>query len=98
MLNKLKETQKNPVFMDDDDDIDNMDFPLPSAGSSSSAGGMPDMNEIQKLMKNLSAGTSAGSPSIGSVAGGSGSGSKNHIAVANTPQGVRRLEPSQYKE
>lgn len=94
MLNKLKETQKNPVFLDDEDDIDNMDFPLPSAGSSSSAGGMPDMNEIQKLMKNLSAGTSAGSPSVGSVAAGG----KNHIAVANTPQGVRRLEPSQYKE
>ncbi|KAL9556919.1 hypothetical protein MBANPS3_001630 [Mucor bainieri] len=52
MLNNLKKTQKNHVFLDDEDgmDIDNMDFPLPSEPSSSSgstrrapSGGMPSM-------------------------------------------------------
>jgi hypothetical protein len=38
MLNNLKKTQKNPVFLDDEDmDIDNMDFPLPTDGPSSSS-------------------------------------------------------------
>lgn len=67
MLNNLKKTQKNPIFVDDEDDmdIDNMDFPLPNEGPSSSGpnlggmpgmggmGGMPDMAQIQQMMQNM---------------------------------------------
>ncbi|KAI7860894.1 signal recognition particle, SRP19 subunit [Circinella umbellata] len=85
MLNKLKETQKNPVFLDDDDDIDNMDFPLPTGGSSSATSpGMPNMNDIQNMMKSLQGGAGATAQS-------------NNIAVAHTPQGIQRLDPSVYK-
>lgn len=97
MLNKLKETQKNPVFMEEDDDIDNMDFPLPgaderSSASSSSAAGPPNMDQLQNLMRNLSTGAAGGPQATQRPQ------EQNPIAVAQTPQGVRRLDPSQYKE
>lgn len=78
MLNKLKESQKNPVFLDDDD-IDNMDLPLP--GSSNDA-----MPNLQNMMRNMSVNTPPPAPAAGPA------------AVVMTPQGVRRLDPSEYKE
>lgn len=44
MLKNLKKTSKNHVFLDDDDDmdIDNMDFPLPTDGPSSSSSSRPN--------------------------------------------------------
>lgn len=68
MLNNLKKTKKNHVFLDDDDDmdIDNMDFPLPTDGPSSSSsrpnvpsgmgglggmGGMGGMPDMAQLQK-----------------------------------------------
>lgn len=87
MLNKLKESQKNPVFMDDDD-IDNMDFPLP--GSSNDA--MPD---LQSMMRNMSVNTPPPPPSAASAAAAAAAGP---AVVVMTPQGVRRLDPSEYKK
>ncbi|KAI8366630.1 signal recognition particle, SRP19 subunit [Radiomyces spectabilis] len=74
MLNKLKETQKNPVFLDDDEDIDidNMDFPLPS-----------EVNEA---------------PARSSYVSPPAESSSSSIAVATGPQGVRRMDPSEYKD
>ena len=107
MLNKLKETQKNPVFLDDDeDDIDNMDFPLPTGGPSSAAApGMPNMNDIQNMMKSLQGG--AGGPAFpqggfpqasAGPSRASATAQSNNIAVAHTPQGIQRLDPSVYKK
>ncbi|KAG0164588.1 signal recognition particle subunit [Apophysomyces sp. BC1034] len=81
MLQKLKETQKNPVFVDDDD-IDNMDFPLPTEASSST----PNMNDIQNLMKSMQQPPAASQST------------NRPIAVATTAQGVQRMDPSEYKE
>lgn len=83
MLNNLKKTQKNAVFIDDEDDmdIDNMDFPLPSDASSSSSrpnvggsmpnlgggGGMPDMAQLQKMMQSM-----GGAGGLGDMMGGMG--------------------------
>ncbi|KAI9249661.1 signal recognition particle, SRP19 subunit [Phascolomyces articulosus] len=105
MLNKLKETQKNPVFMDDDDDIDNMDFPLPSGnpGSSSSAPqGMPNMNDLQNMMRNLQASQGGGGPAFPQMgtaqpSRATATAQSSNIAVAHTPQGIQRLDPSVYK-
>lgn len=83
MINKLKESQKNPAFLDDDD-IDNMDFPLPSTSKSASA---PSLDELKNLT-----GSGGGS-------GGSSSSSRSErVAVAATPQGPKRLDASEYKE
>ncbi|CAO3591744.1 unnamed protein product [Absidia cylindrospora] len=81
MLDNLKKSAPNPVFMDEDDDIDNMDFALPTdnrnAGPSSSRGqpqqsqGMPDMNELQRIMQQLQGG------------GGGGGGMPDMSAMAN---------------
>lgn len=89
MLNKLKQTQKNPVFLDENEDmdVDNMDFPLPTESSSSAPAGMPNFAELQKMMQNMSTGA-APTPAPES----------DHIAVATGPQGVRRLSPEEYKE
>ncbi|KAG2234250.1 signal recognition particle, SRP19 subunit [Thamnidium elegans] len=82
MLNNLKKTQKNAVFLDDEDDmdIDNMDFPLPSDAPSSSsrpnvgggmpnlgASGMPDMAQLQKMMQSM-----GGAGGLGDMMGGMG--------------------------
>ncbi|CEP10955.1 hypothetical protein [Parasitella parasitica] len=68
MLHNLKKTQKNHVFLDDEDemDVDNMDFPLPDESSSSSStarrapaggtqgmGSMPDLNSMMGAMGGL---------------------------------------------
>ncbi|KAI9272581.1 signal recognition particle, SRP19 subunit [Sporodiniella umbellata] len=84
MLKKLKETQKNPVFLDEEDDmdIDNMDFPLPE----SSSAGTPDMAGLQKMMQGMSSNFQPSEPK------------KEHISVATGPQGVVRLRPEQYKD
>ncbi|KAG1440893.1 hypothetical protein G6F56_011727 [Rhizopus delemar] len=84
MLNKLKETQKNPVFLDEveDMDVDNMDFPLPD-----STPGMPDMAQLQKMMQGMSSNFQP-TPEP----------KNDHISVATGPQGVRRLSPDQYKD
>ncbi|ORE06872.1 signal recognition particle, SRP19 subunit [Rhizopus microsporus var. microsporus] len=89
MLNKLKQTQKNPVFLDENEDmdVDNMDFPLPTESSSSTPAGMPNFAELQKMMQNMSTGA-APTPAPES----------DHIAVATGPQGVRRLSPEEYKD
>ncbi|KAF7730251.1 signal recognition particle subunit [Apophysomyces ossiformis] len=86
MLQKLKETQKNPVFIDDD--IDNMDFPLPTeASTSASSSSTPNFNDIQNLMKSMQQPAAAAAQTA-----------NRPIAVATTPQGVQRLDPSEYKE
>lgn len=76
MLNNLKKTQKNHVFLDDEDDmdIDNMDFPLPNEPSSSSTrktpaggvpgmggmGGMPDLSSMMSAMGGMGGGMGGG--------------------------------------
>lgn len=81
MLNNLKKTQKNHVFLDDEDDmdIDNMDFPLPNEPSSSSssarrapAGGVPGMGGMGG-MPDLSSMMSA-MGGMGGMGGGMGGG------------------------
>lgn len=83
MLHNLKKTQKNHVFLDDDDmDIDNMDFPLPTDQPSSSSssqrtpnlggmgrGGMPDMAQLQKMMESLGGGGLGGMGGMGGLGG-----------------------------
>ncbi|KAI8993407.1 signal recognition particle, SRP19 subunit [Pilobolus umbonatus] len=97
MLNNLKKTKKNPVFLDSDDedfDIDNMDFPLPSEGPSTagpSQGGMPDMAQLQKMMQGLSGGDAHRPASIPTR-------ERNVPAVATGPQGVRQMNPEDYKD
>ncbi|KAI9319126.1 signal recognition particle, SRP19 subunit [Dichotomocladium elegans] len=92
MLTKLKETKKSTIFLDDDDDIDNMEFELPdtSASSSSAPSGMPNMTQIGNMMKNMQAAKPG--PSAASMD------RPSHVSIANTPQGVRHLDPSQYKD
>ncbi|CAO3608369.1 unnamed protein product [Cunninghamella echinulata] len=85
MLNKLKETAVNPVFMDEDeDDIDNMDFPLPTNNdqrpSSSMPQGMPQAN-----------GGGAGPSSAASQASPYATTSRSNVTVASGPNGVQRL-------
>ncbi|KAI8069758.1 signal recognition particle, SRP19 subunit [Gilbertella persicaria] len=66
MLDNLKKTKKNHVFLDEEDmDVDNMDFPLPNEPSSSRSssnaggmpnfgrGGMPDMAQLQQMMQGM---------------------------------------------
>ncbi|KAI8340917.1 signal recognition particle, SRP19 subunit [Chlamydoabsidia padenii] len=111
MLKKLKENAQNPVFMDEDeDDIDNMDFPLPNnnnAGPSSSRGqqqGMPNMNELQRMMQQLQAG--GGMPDMSALGGMPGmpgmasaaASVPSHVTVASGPNGVQRLDPAEYKD
>lgn len=81
MLNNLKKTQKNHVFLDDDDDmdVDNMDFPLPSEPSSSSSssarrapsggvpsmgGGMPDLSSMMSAMGGMGGMGGGGMPDM----------------------------------
>ncbi|ORX42370.1 signal recognition particle, SRP19 subunit [Hesseltinella vesiculosa] len=78
MLNKLKETAVNPVFMDEDDDVDNMDFELPSDLPTSSSSHEQSINDLQRRMQQMTT-------------------EPTHVAVASGPQGVRRLNPSEYK-
>ncbi|KAI8882873.1 signal recognition particle, SRP19 subunit [Backusella circina FSU 941] len=97
MLNNLKKTKKNHVFLDDDDDldIDNMDFPLPDAPSASSssaplrpnpAGGMPNMEELQKMMQSLGGGAAeVQRPSVPTIASGPGG-------------QIRQMSPDEYKD
>ncbi|KAI8973587.1 signal recognition particle, SRP19 subunit [Mycotypha africana] len=85
MLDNLKKTKKNPVFLDDDDvDIDNMDFPLPtdtppsrpSSSSRASAsnsgfpnlGGSSGMPDMAQLQKMMESLNAAG----GGMAGNAG--------------------------
>ena len=95
MLNNLKKTQKSTVFLDDDDNIDDMDFELPTdngpMGMPGMPAGMPDMNAIQNMMKSMQGG--AAGPSRATTTQ-----SASNIAVAHTPQGIQRLDPSVYKE
>ncbi|KAJ2962926.1 hypothetical protein NQZ79_g1963 [Umbelopsis isabellina] len=88
MLNNLKKTKPNAVFLEDEDeddfDVDNMDFPLPT--DSSSTGGATGLED---MMAKLSAGQMQRPDT--------GSGKAGEIAVVNTPQGVQRLDPSVYK-
>ncbi|KAI9016385.1 signal recognition particle, SRP19 subunit [Phycomyces nitens] len=84
MLKKLKETQKNSVFLDDEDDIDNMDFPLPDDQND-------PMSGLQDLMKKMSAGADMRPQASSSKPSG-------NISVATTPQGVRTMDPSEYKD
>lgn len=86
MLQKLKETQKDSLFVEDEDldmDVDNMDFPLPDDSSSSGTGG------LEEMMAKLSA---------GQVQQPAETLNNRNIAVVNTPQGVRRVDPSVYKK
>jgi len=83
MLRNLQQTKSDAVFLEDDKgdfDVDNMDFPLPDAPSSSGAAG------LEEMMAKLSTG---GQTQRSAVSG--------DIAVANTPQGIQRLDPSVYK-
>jgi hypothetical protein len=88
MLNNLKKTKPNAVFLDDQDeddfDVDNMDFPLPT--DSSSSGGATGLED---MMAKLSAGQIQRPATT--------SGKSGEIAVVNTPQGVQRVDPSVYK-
>jgi hypothetical protein len=84
MLQKLKESNTDSIFMEDEDmDVDNMDFPLPDAPSSSGANGLEEM--FAKLSAGQTQRPAAASPS------------DRNIAVVNTPQGIQRLDPSVYK-
>ncbi|KAI8099361.1 signal recognition particle, SRP19 subunit [Halteromyces radiatus] len=101
MLNKLKQNANNPVFLDDDDDIDNMDFPLPSSSNNNNAGpsrlpGMPnmDMNELSRMMQQFSGGQ--GMPGMPGMSAPTPA--PSHVAVASGPNGVQRLDPSEYKD
>ncbi|KAI8354560.1 signal recognition particle, SRP19 subunit [Choanephora cucurbitarum] len=109
MLNNLKKAQKNHVFLDDDDmDIDNMDFPLPTEPSSSrptggmpnfgggmpnfGQGGMPNMEQLQQMMQSMGAG------GLGDMAGPPPS-RKDFVAVATTASGnTRQMHPDEYKD
>lgn len=96
MLNNLKKTQKSSIFMDDDDmDIDNMDFPLPSdGGPSSSSGpnlggmqGMPDMAQMQKMMQSMGMGDMAGLGGLGGLGGMGGMGGMGGAQRPSAPSG-----------
>lgn len=110
MLNNLRKTQKNHVFLDDDEDdmdIDNMDFPLPTDGPSSSsaapppnfgglggAGGMPDMAQLQKMMQSM-----GGAGGFGGDAQRPQARDPGFVSVASGPGGnIRQMSPDQYKE
>lgn len=112
MLHNLKKTQKNHVFLDDDEDdmdIDNMDFPLPTDGPSSSAappnfgglggaGGMPDMAQLQKMMQSMSG---AGGGGFGGDAQRPQAATRDpgFVSVASGPGGnIRQMSPDQYKD
>lgn len=86
MLQKLKEVKSDSVFLEDEDedfDVDNMDFPLPDTSSSRGAA-----TGLEDMMAKLSAGQTQ-RPAAANV---------GNIAVANTPQGIQRLDPSVYKK
>lgn len=109
MLNNLKKTQKNHVFLDDEEDndmdIDNMDFPLPSEGPSAGpnfggglgGGGMPDMAQLQKMMQSMGgAGGFGGDAQRPAPAAARDPG---FVSVASGPGGnIRQMNPDQYKE
>lgn len=95
--------------MDDDDDmdIDNMDFPLPSDGPSSSGPnlggmqGMPDMAQVQKMMQNMGMGDMGGMGGMGGDQRPSAPATRDagFVAVATGPGGnIRRMNPEEYKE
>lgn len=115
MLNNLKKTQKNHVFLDDDDDmdIDNMDFPLPtddaqrpSSSSSSSAanpfaglGGLGGGGSMPDMAQLQKMMQSMNSGSGGFGAEPQHPGAKDFVAVASGPTGdVRKMNPEDYKE
>jgi hypothetical protein len=86
MLQKLKETNADSIFVEDEDldmDVDNMDFPLPDDSSTSGTGG------LEEMMAKLSA---------GQVQRPAPTSNARDIAVVNTPQGVQRVDPSVYKK
>jgi hypothetical protein len=113
MLNNLKKIQKNHVFLDDEDDmdIDNMDFPLPTNDGPSSSGGPfgggagPDMAQLQKMMQSM-----GGAGGLGGLGGLGGDAQRpaaaapatrdpGFVSVAQGPDGaIRRMNPEQYKE
>ncbi|KAI7907259.1 signal recognition particle, SRP19 subunit [Cokeromyces recurvatus] len=100
MLDNLKKTRKNPIFLDEseDMDVDNMDFPLPTetpGSSSNPLGGMPDMAQLQKMMQSLNAGSdSTQRPNAPSTTRDPG-----FVTVASGPNGVpRQMQPNEYKD
>lgn len=113
MLNNLKKTKKNHVFIDDHDDmdIDNMDFPLPSddtqrpgASSSSSAanpfgglGGGAGGMPDMAQLQKMMASMNGGTGGLGAEP--QHTDAKDFVAVASGPQGdVRKMNPEDYKE